>query len=241
MRAMRLLTPVLVLGFLTGPVQADEGVKLEDSTARTSYSLGHQMGQDLKRQGVTLDRPALVKGLQDGQSGAEPLMGPEEIKTLLAALKQRIMAEAQQRRQAKTEALKQASADFLEANKGKPGVHTTESGLQYKVIEPGAGDKPGATDKVRVHYRGRTAEGHEFDSSYKRGEPVEFALNGVIRGWSEGLQLMQEGAKYELYIPWNLAYSARGPLAHRTLIFEVELLAVNPQDAQQAETTGEEN
>ncbi len=238
MRAMRLLTPVLVLGMLTGPALGEEGVKLDDPTARASYSLGHQIGQDLKRQGVTLDRPAMLRGLADGQSEAEPLMSQEEINTLLAALKQKIVTQVQQERKAKVDAMKQAGMDFLAANKDKPGVQTTESGLQYKVIEPGKGRQPGATDKVRVHYRGRTIEGREFDSSHKRGQPAEFALNGVIRGWSEGLQLMKEGARYELYIPWNLAYSARGPLAYQTLVFEVELLAVNPQETAKAGTAG---
>ncbi len=238
MRLVWLLTPALVLGFLAVPAWGEEGVKLDSSTARASYSLGYQMGQDLKRQGLTLDRPAVIRGLTDGQSGAEPLMSQEEIRTLLATLKKKIVAEVQQERKAKTDAMKQAGMDFLAANKDKPGVQTTESGLQYKVIEPGAGRQPGPTDKVRVHYRGRTIEGREFDSSHKRGQPAEFALNGVIRGWSEGLQLMKEGAKYELYIPWNLAYSARGPLAYQTLVFEVELLAVNPHEAAKAGTAG---
>lgn len=233
MREMQLLTSVLVLGFLAGPVRGDEGAKFEDPTARASYSLGYQTGKDLKRQGVTLDRPAVVRGLKDGQSGAEPLMSPEEIKTLLTALQQRIITRLQQGSEEITDA-------FLEANKKRPGVQTTESGLQYKVIVPGAGRQPGPTDRVQVHYRGRTVGGREFDSSHKRGMPAAFALNRVIPGWSEGLQLMQEGATFELYIPWKLAYSA-GPLAYKTLIFEVQLLAVSPQDAQQAETTGEEN
>jgi FKBP-type peptidyl-prolyl cis-trans isomerase len=97
------------------------------------------------------------------------------------------------------------------------------------VITEGKGARPGPTDRVRVHYRGKTIEGREFDSSYKRGEPAEFALNGVIRGWGEGLQLMTEGSKYELFIPYELAYNRRGPLAYQALIFEVELIAVNPE------------
>jgi FKBP-type peptidyl-prolyl cis-trans isomerase len=108
----------------------------------------------------------------------------------------------------------------------------TESGLQYRVITEGAGARPGPTDRVRVHYRGKTVEGQEFDSSYKRGEPAEFALNGVIKGWGEGLQLMPEGSRYELFIPYELAYNRRGPLAYQTLIFDVELLAVSPEAGQ---------
>jgi FKBP-type peptidyl-prolyl cis-trans isomerase len=238
MRNHSTIVPVLLAGILAGAVYAEEPTKLEDPTARASYSLGYQMGQDLERQEVTMDREALMRGLTDGQSGAEPLMTPNEMKALLAELKRRIVAGMQKKRQVESEALKQAGIAFLEANKSKPGVQVTESGLQYKVITEGSGERPGPTDKVRVHYRGTTVEGQEFDSSHKRGKPAEFALNGVIKGWSEGLQLMQEGAKYEVYIPFKLAYNARGPLAFQTLIFEVELLEVNPE-APQAKSTAE--
>ena len=119
---------------------------------------------------------------------------------------------------------------FLEENVKKEGVHVTPSGLQYKVITEGFGTKPKATETVVVHYRGTTIDGKEFDSSYKRGEPISFPLNGVIAGWTEGLQLMKTGAKYELYIPYNLAYGERGAGGvippYATLIFEVELLEV---------------
>jgi FKBP-type peptidyl-prolyl cis-trans isomerase FklB len=239
MRFILRILPVLLAGFVVGAAQADEALKLEDAAARASYSLGHQMGLDLKRQKVTLDRAALLKGLNDGQSGAEPLMTPDEMRELLAELKRRIVAELKAERQVESDALKKAGIAFLEQNKSKPGVQTTDSGLQYKVIEVGSGAQPGPTDRVRVHYRGTTVEGQEFDSSYKRDKPAEFALNGVIKGWSEGLQLMQEGAKYELYIPYQLAYNARGPLAFQALIFEVELLAVNPE-SQKAAATGTE-
>jgi len=190
------------------------------------------MGQDLKRQDVTMDQDALLKGLTDGQSGAEPLMTPDAMRTLLTEVKQRIVAKQREERQAKIDEKVQAGVAFLEAKKAKPGVQTTESGLQYRVITEGDGARPGPTDRVRVHYRGTTVDGQEFDSSHKRGEPAEFALNRVIRGWGEGLQLMKEGAKYELFIPYQLAYGRRGPLAYQTLIFEVDLLAVNPDDEQ---------
>jgi FKBP-type peptidyl-prolyl cis-trans isomerase len=156
------------------------------------------------------------------------------MRVLLGELKQRIVQQRVAKLRAESEAIKQAGIEFLEQNKSKPGVQTTSSGLQYKELKPGSGERPGPTDKVRVHYRGTTVEGHEFDDSRKRGQPAEFRLDGVIKGWGEGLQLMQEGAVYELYIPYQLAYNHRGPLAFQTLIFEVELLEVNPPPPQAA-------
>jgi FKBP-type peptidyl-prolyl cis-trans isomerase FklB len=241
MRILHLITTGIVLLMLeTAPLAAKTG-KLEGTTARTSYSLGYQMGQDLKRQGVSLNRPAVIRGLQDGQADTEPLMSKEEIGAVLSELKQRIVADMARKRTAESAALKQAGSDYLETNGSKPGVKTTASGLQYKVIREGSGKQPGPTDTVRVHYRGGTVEGQEFDSTYKRGAPREFAVNRVIRGWSEGLQLMKEGAMYELYIPWKLAYGSRGPLAFQALIFEVELLAVNPKNSNQTRAGGNRN
>jgi FKBP-type peptidyl-prolyl cis-trans isomerase len=232
-----LIFPVMMTGWLAVAAGAGEAVTLDNETARASYSLGHQMGEDLKRQQVEFDRAVLLQGLDDGQAGIEPRIKPEEMSALLAEVKRRIVADMKQERQAESAALKQAGIAYLEENKSKPGVQVTETGLQYRVIDQGSGKRPGPTDRVRVHYRGTTVEGQEFDSSYKRGAPAEFALNRVIKGWSEGLQLMQEGAKYELYIPYELAYNARGPLAFQALVFEVELLAVNPEPAQ-AKATG---
>lgn len=231
MRNIALLS-LLALGGFTGTVAADEVTRLEDPTARASYSLGYQMGQDLKRQGVTLDRAAVLAGLNDGQSGKQARVPDEQMRTLLAELKQRIVQQKVAKQTAESDAIKKAGIEFLEQNRSKPGVKSTDSGLQYKVLKEGSGKRPGPIDTVRVHYRGTTVEGQEFDNSRKRGKPAEFRLNGVIKGWSEGLQLMQEGAVYELYIPYELAYSHRGPLAFQALIFEVELLEVNPPPPQ---------
>ena len=229
-----------MLSLLATALWAGETGKINDATARTSYSLGYQMGQDLKRQGVAFDRPAVRRGLKDGQAGAEPLLnqsGSMPYWWSSSGAWSRTLRTAS----AKSAVLKQAGIDFLEANKAKPGVKTTASGLQYKVIKRGSGKQPGPTDTVRVHYRGTTVEGQQFDSTYKRGAPREFSVNRVIKGWGQGLQLMQEGAKYELYIPWNLAYGTRGPLAYNSLIFEVELLKVNPEDSEQAGASGSQN
>jgi FKBP-type peptidyl-prolyl cis-trans isomerase len=131
---------------------------------------------------------------------------------------------------------------FLEQNAGKEGVITTESGLQYKVIKEGSGKSPGPQDQVTVHYKGTMIDGKPFDSSYKKNKPATFRVNGVIKGWSEGLQLMKEGGKSQLFIPQNLAYGKRGPLAHRTLIFEVELLKVEtpPPEGTQGKAKAED-
>jgi FKBP-type peptidyl-prolyl cis-trans isomerase FklB len=232
MRVKLVVVLLSALSIPSGLAGAEETMKLEDPRARASYSLGYQMGQDLKRQGVTLDGTAILGGLEDGRSGAEPRIPDEQMRALLAELKQRIVQQKVAKRRAESDAIKQAGIEFLEQNRSKPGVRTTDSGLQYKVVKEGSGKRPGPTDRVRVHYRGTTVEGQVFDDSRKRGQPAEFALNGVIKGWTEGLQLMQEGATYELYIPYDLAYNHRGPLAFQALIFEVELLEVNPPPPQ---------
>jgi FKBP-type peptidyl-prolyl cis-trans isomerase FklB len=237
----KLIFVFFMVGLLASFSLASEPVKVKDEKGRTSYSLGYQMGQDLKRQGVEFDDLAVLRGLKDGQAGVAPLLSQEEINAVLAELKRRMVQDLADERQAKTVALKQAGIDFLAANKTKPGIKTTTSGLQYKVITPGSGKQPGLADTVRVHYRAKTVEGRQFDSTYKRGAPRDFTVNRVIKGWGEGLQLMQEGAKYELYIPWTLAYGTRGPLAYKALIFEVELLAVNPGDSEQAGTDSNQN
>jgi len=226
------LQRALVFGLLAAPAQAEPSPDLDGPAGRASYSLGYQVGQDLARQGVALDRPALVRGLTDGRSGAEPLMTAQEMSALLAGLKHKIVAEAERKRRVELDAVKQAGRDFLERNKARPGVQTTDSGLQYKVLKHGSGKQPGPVDRVRVTYRAATIEGREFDSSERRGGAVEFALGSVTRGWSEGLQLMREGAKYELFLPYELAYNRRGPLAYQTVVLEVGLLAVNPEPAQ---------
>ena len=149
-----------------------------------------------------------------------------EMQATLRELKQKVVADQREQQQKRETEIMAEEKLFLEANSGKPGVSTTDSGLQYTVIEAGSGKSPQATDRVTVHYRGTLVDGNEFDSSYKRNKPATFELDSVIKGWSEGLQLMKEGGKSRLFIPPELAYGHRGPLAHRTLIFEVELLSV---------------
>ena len=220
-------------------LKADE-MKLKSEADRISYSLGQQIGRDFRRQGVDLDAAVLVKGFTDANGGAEPALDRDEMTAVLSSLKGRINAaqreEAQQRRaqrQKDAEENRRKGQEFLAENGSKPGVKTLPSGLQYKVIQPGTGKRPGPQDVVRVHYRARLLNGHIFGNSYGSGDPVSFSVNKVIRGWTEALQLMREGAKWELYLPPELAYGRRGPLAGHTVIYEIELLGVG-EDRQAA-------
>jgi len=228
-----IFTAVFYLFLTDSVLWAGEVQKLDSEADRISYSLGQQIGRDFKRQGAELDAAALISGFKDANTGAEPALSPKEIKAILGSLKSKINAaqrkEAQKRqaqRQKEAEERRREGQAFLAENRSKPGVKTLPSGLQYKIIQPGSGKKPGPQDVVRVLYRARRLNGHEFDSSYSSGGPVSFSVNKVIRGWTEALQLMREGSKWELYLPPELAYGRRGPLAHQTVIYEVELLEV---------------
>jgi FKBP-type peptidyl-prolyl cis-trans isomerase FklB len=223
---MRLLT-ILFIAFLSLPLRA-EPMKLDTDRGRISYSLGHQIGSNLKRQGVDVDPEALKRGMEDALSGAAPQMGEEEMDKARAELRERLLAARQAQAEKEAQARIAAGRDFLEANKAKPGVVVLPSGLQYRVIKAGTGKKPGPGDQVTVNYRGTLVDGTEFDSSYRRNRPATFPVSGVIPGWTEGLQQMQEGGRYELVIPPELAYGDRGRLADETLVFEVELLSVEP-------------
>jgi FKBP-type peptidyl-prolyl cis-trans isomerase FklB len=225
------LIALVALAVPTGNAAADEPLKLDSETARVNYSLGYQIGGDFKRQGVEIDAGAVVKGIEDALSGAEPLMPAEQMQATLVELKRKIVAE-QQTKLHNTELKAIQDGKQYRENFGKQeGVVTTPSGLQYKILEPGAGKTPDPTDKVTVNYRGTLIDGKEFDSSYKRGKPASFLLNGVIKGWTEGLQHVKEGGKIQLVIPPELAYGKRGPLANQTLVFDVELISVGEPQA----------
>ena len=191
---------------------------------KISYAIGLSMGQNLRSSGVTrLEYADLAKGIQDVLEGQKPQITYQEAQTILgqffSELESRIAGEQ-----------KKAGEDFLAANAKRAEVKTTPSGLQYEVLEATIGQKPKATDKVRVHYEGTLIDGTVFDSSYKRGESISFALNQVIKGWTEGLQLMPVGSKYKLYIPYQLAYGEQGAGGsippYSALIFTVELLGI---------------
>lgn len=220
-----MMMAALTAGLMAVNLSAADKSELTTPKQKASYSIGANIGKSMKAQGLDADFDMIAKGMRDGFDG-KPALNDDEIKEAMMALQQEMQAKAAQ-------AGEKAKADgvaYLAANKSKEGVKTTSSGLQYKVMKEGKGAKPKASDTVKVHYRGTLIDGTEFDSSYKRGEPIEFPLEGVIKGWTEGVQLMTVGSKYQFFIPSELAYGERGsPPAipgGSTLIFEVELLDI---------------
>jgi FKBP-type peptidyl-prolyl cis-trans isomerase FklB len=225
-----MLGSLAVIAFFNA-AKAGETPKIADEKDKINYSLGYQIGGDLKRQGVELQSELVVKGIQDAISGTNPQMTPQEMRTVLVALKKQI--EKIEREKLSKDRIKNLAEGeaFLTENARKAGVRVLPSGLQYRVEREGSGASPKATDTVTVNYRGRHIDGTEFDSSYKRNKPARFQLDRVIRGWTEALQLMKEGAKWELFIPAKLAYGERGAGTgippNSTLIFEVELISIS--------------
>jgi FKBP-type peptidyl-prolyl cis-trans isomerase FklB len=215
---------------LASPVMGEENSVLKTQKEKSSYVVGVDVGRALKKAGVEIDPDIFARGVRDAIAGGKLLMTDEEIKETMNAFQREITARQTQARHRLAEKNKKEGEAFLAENSKKPGVVTLPSGLQYKVLRPGTGKKPQAQDIVKVHYRGTLIDGTEFDSSYRRGQPTSFQVNRVIPGWTEALQLMEEGAKWQIFIPSRLAYGERGagkeigPYA--TLIFEVELLAI---------------
>jgi len=216
---------IALLGLSAATVADD--IKLDTDQQKVSYVLGYQAGAQMKQQNMNVDFDTLTKAIKDGLDGHAPRLNSEQA----AAVMQKFQAE-QRAQQAKAgEDNAKAGVAFLAENKSKPGVITLENGLQYKVVKEGTGSTPKATDSVSVHYRGTLIDGKEFDSSYSRGEPTSFPVNRVIPGWTQILQLMKEGAKWQVFIPSELAYGSRGAGGDigpdSTLIFDIELLKVN--------------
>ncbi len=202
----------------TAPAASSTG-DLKDLKQKVSYGIGVTIAKQLKAQSLDIDADILARGLRDSLAD-KPLLNENQIREAMVAYQQEML-----------DKVKKEGETFLAANKKKPGINTTASGLQYQVVKEGAGKQPKDTDTVTVNYEGKLLDGTVFDSSYKRGEPASFPVNGVIKGWTEALKLMKVGSKYKLFIPSELAYGASprpgGPIRpHDTLIFDVELLEV---------------
>jgi len=233
----------------TKPAQKKEITKadLKTDDDNISYTLGFSMGSRFVRDGLGIDLGIFQEGMEDGFTGGKQLLNEEEMQKTMMAFQQKMMTKRKteqmkemEERKKLGEANKEKGEKFLETNKAKEGVTTLESGLQYKILKEGTGLSPKATDTVKCHYKGTTIDGKEFDSSYKRDEPATFTLNQVIKGWTEGLQLMKEGGKWQFFIPSELAYGRRGSGPHigpdEVLIFEVELLGIEKPGTEKPET-----
>jgi FKBP-type peptidyl-prolyl cis-trans isomerase FklB len=226
----RLFTILTAIAILAGAgLSWAESADLKDSKQKLSYAIGTEIGGNLKRQGVDIDPKAFAAGLADALTGKLQL-SDADIKAALNAARTDLIAKQQAKLQADAAANQRAGDAFLAENAKKEGVTTTVSGLEYKVLTPGTGRTPGPKDTVKVHYKGTFPDGTLFDSSIERGEPVTFQVDGVIAGWTEALQLMKEGAKYQLVIPPKLAYGAAGAGdrigPNQVLVFEVELIDI---------------
>lgn len=220
---------LVVIIFLVPPAFSQEGA-LKTQKDKVSYSMGLDIGKTMKMQGVDVDPDLLARGIKDVLTEQKLLMTDAEVMETLNNFKKEFMAKKQEEARQLGEKNKKEAEVFFAENKKKEGVKTLPSGLQYKVTRAGTGKKPKATDTVTVHYQGRLISGKEFDSSYRRGSPATLGVDKVIPGWTEALQLMQEGAKWELFIPSNLAYGERGAGPdigpNAALLFDVELISV---------------
>lgn len=239
------LSGVLSLLVTAGTVcAADQPTELKSDEQKLSYAMGLDLGEYFKGLDEKFDLEVLQKGIVDGYSGNKPLLSPADAAAIQQAFAKRQQEKQIQKTVAMVQKNRKAAEEYLKANKTKEGVVTTKSGLQYKVIKKGQGAKPVPTDIVKVHYKGALIDGKEFDSSYKRNEPAVFQVNQVIAGWQEALPLMDVGSTAELYIPPDLAYGDRGapPVIEpgSMLIFQVELLGIEPPAKGKAEATKKE-
>jgi FKBP-type peptidyl-prolyl cis-trans isomerase FklB len=224
------IVAALGIVLLAGSAWAEDAVVLKTDKDKVSYGIGMTIGKNLKKDAVDVDADLVAKGLKDAFSGGNTLMTDEENRASMAKFQKELMEKQAEASKKAAEKNRKEGEEFLAANGKKEGVVTLDSGLQYKVLKSGAGKTPGPTDKVETHYRGTLIDGTEFDSSYKRGQTVTFPVNGVIPGWTEALQKMKEGDKWQLFVPSKLAYGERGAGReigpNSTLVFEVELIAV---------------
>jgi FKBP-type peptidyl-prolyl cis-trans isomerase FklB len=227
---MKVLGAVLGILVFAHMGYAAETTVLKTEKDKVSYGIGMEFGKNMKRQSIDIDPDILARGIKDAFLGEKLLLSEEELRTTMENFRSKMMAKQQSQMKVIGEKNKKEGEAFLAENKKKKGVLSLPSGLQYIVVKAGEGDKPEATDTVTVHYRGSLIDGTEFDSSYSRGQPASFRVDGVIPGWTEALQLMNTGSKWQIFIPSNLAYGERGAGGrigpNATLIFDVELISI---------------
>lgn len=227
------LACVTTLAQPAGGIKAKTEGQPQTQAEKYSYIHGANLGRDFRKKELTPDYEAFMRGIKDALAGDDKILfNDNEMNEIYRATQKEWRARYDEKRKIAGEQNEKEGQAFLVANKGKPNVKTTASGLQYTIMTPGSGASPKTNDTVSVHYKGTLLNGIEFDSSYKRGQPAKFPVSGVIKGWTEALTLMNPGAKWQLFIPGNLAYGAQGQgdkiMPNSTLLFDVELVSINP-------------
>lgn len=225
------LAGLLLAAGTVSPVVAEEA-SLDSEEEKVSYSMGLIFGQRMLNDVEAIETDTFINGIRDGLEGNDPQLSQEEIRTVLQNFQQKQQEQQMQEMRETADRNLESANQFLAENAEREGVETTDSGLQYEMIEEGSGESPEEGDQVKVHYTGTLSDGTVFDSSRERGEPVTFGLGDVIPGWTEGLQLMKEGGRMKLYLPPDLAYGPGGNRSigpNEALVFDIELLEVNPE------------
>lgn len=223
---MRVIFALIVLTLMATPVLAQD---LTTDKGKLSYAVGWDIGEDIQRRGAEFDVETIIAAVRDSSAGKEPQVPSEEMVAMLTELQQKVRQEQAEAFQKLADDNQKAADDFLQANLGKNGIVALPSGVQYRIIEEGEGSRPGMEDTVKVHYRGSKINGHEFDSSFARGVPEEFPVNTVLRGWQEVLPLMKTGATWQIFVPPELAFGARGnpPVGpNEALMFDLKLVEI---------------
>ena len=217
---------IVMIALMTGPVMAQD---LTSEKGKLSYAVGWDIGEDIQRRGAEFDVEAIIAAIRDSGAGREPQVPQEEMVAMLTELQQRVRQEQAEAFQKLAEENQQKSEEFLSGNLSKNGIVALPSGIQYRVIEEGEGARPGMESTVKVHYRGSKINGLEFDSSFARGVPEQFAVSSVLKGWQEVLPLMKTGATWQVFVPPELAFGARGnpPVGpNEALIFDLKLVEI---------------
>jgi len=226
----KFIVVALMLSLGGGTILAQTKTAPKTKKEKVSYSIGVNIGKNMKMQGLDIDQGYLTQGIKDGLNNSKTAMSDKDMDETMKSFQQEMSTKMQAKQKIEGDKNKKEGEAFLEANKKKDGVITLPSGLQYKILKEGSGAKPTATQTVKCNYRGTLIDGKEFDSSYKRGEPTEFPVGQVIKGWTEALQLMPVGSKWQLYIPSNLAYGENGGGSmigpNAVLIFDIELISI---------------